>query len=206
MTERVREILSWYAGSNPGTLTQPGAHAEPRRARREPARWSSCRSTRASSTARRAASRRTRPATTRATTSSSPSRPAATPTRRRSASSRPARADFAGEIPLILKLNNHDSLDETPDPCSAITGIVDDALRLGCVGHRLHDLPGLGAAQRDVREAARAGRGGEARRPRRRRLVVPARLGDLEGRRDRDRRRRLRGADRRPARRARRSR
>jgi class I fructose-bisphosphate aldolase len=42
-------------------------------------------------------------------------------------------ADYAGEIPLILKLNNSDSLFGGPDPCPAITGSVDDALRLGCV-------------------------------------------------------------------------
>jgi class I fructose-bisphosphate aldolase len=42
-------------------------------------------------------------------------------------------ADFAGEIPLILKLNNSDSLYGGADPCPAITGSVDEALRLGCV-------------------------------------------------------------------------
>src|SRR5204862_6454664 len=41
-------------------------------------------------------------------------------------------AEFAGEIPLILKLNNSDSLYSGGDPCPAITGSVDDALRLGC--------------------------------------------------------------------------
>jgi class I fructose-bisphosphate aldolase len=41
-------------------------------------------------------------------------------------------ADFAGEIPLILKLNNSDSLTPGGDPCPALTGSVDDALRLGC--------------------------------------------------------------------------
>jgi class I fructose-bisphosphate aldolase len=41
-------------------------------------------------------------------------------------------AEFAGEIPLILKLNNSDSLTGGSDPCPAITGSVDDALRLGC--------------------------------------------------------------------------
>jgi class I fructose-bisphosphate aldolase len=41
-------------------------------------------------------------------------------------------AEFAGEIPLILKLNNSDSLLGGKDPCPAITGSVDDALRLGC--------------------------------------------------------------------------
>lgn len=41
-------------------------------------------------------------------------------------------AEFAGDIPLILKLNNSDSLSKG-EPCSAITGSVDEALRLGCV-------------------------------------------------------------------------
>jgi len=41
-------------------------------------------------------------------------------------------AEFAGEIPLILKLNNSDSLYGGDDPCPAITGSVDEALRLGC--------------------------------------------------------------------------
>jgi class I fructose-bisphosphate aldolase len=40
--------------------------------------------------------------------------------------------DFAGEIPLILKLNDADSLREDPDPDQALTGCVEDALRLGC--------------------------------------------------------------------------
>ncbi len=42
-------------------------------------------------------------------------------------------AEFAGELPLILKLNNSDTLSTGSDPCPAITGSVDDALRLGCV-------------------------------------------------------------------------
>ena len=41
-------------------------------------------------------------------------------------------AEFAGDIPTILKLNNSDSLYGGNDPCPAITGSVDDALRLGC--------------------------------------------------------------------------
>jgi class I fructose-bisphosphate aldolase len=41
-------------------------------------------------------------------------------------------AEFAGDIPLILKLNNSDSLYSGGDPCPALTGGVDDALRLGC--------------------------------------------------------------------------
>ena len=41
-------------------------------------------------------------------------------------------AEFAGEIPLILKLNNSDSLTPGSDPCPALTASVQDALRLGC--------------------------------------------------------------------------
>lgn len=50
--------------------------------------------------------------------------------------------DFAGRIPLILKLNSHDSLAEEKDPTQAIHGSVDDALRLGCVGVGYTIYPG----------------------------------------------------------------
>ncbi|MCB9869410.1 MAG: class I fructose-bisphosphate aldolase [Planctomycetes bacterium] len=40
--------------------------------------------------------------------------------------------EFAGRIPTILKLNNSDSLFSGEDPQPAITGSVNDALRLGC--------------------------------------------------------------------------
>ena len=43
-------------------------------------------------------------------------------------------ADFAGQIPLILKLNNHDVLQDEVDPLGAQTATVSDALRLGCMG------------------------------------------------------------------------
>ncbi|HEY6085278.1 MAG TPA: class I fructose-bisphosphate aldolase [Nitrospira sp.] len=39
---------------------------------------------------------------------------------------------FAGQIPLILKLNNHDVLHDDKDPLPSVTGSVKDALRLGC--------------------------------------------------------------------------
>ena len=39
---------------------------------------------------------------------------------------------FLGEVPLILKLNNSDTMAKTENPISALTGSVDDALRLGC--------------------------------------------------------------------------
>jgi len=50
--------------------------------------------------------------------------------------------DFAGEIPLILKLNDHDVLIEEQDPTQALTGSVTDALRLGCVGIGFTIYPG----------------------------------------------------------------
>ncbi|HEU5380112.1 MAG TPA: class I fructose-bisphosphate aldolase [Ktedonobacteraceae bacterium] len=42
-------------------------------------------------------------------------------------------SEYCGEIPLILKCNNHDVLNDERDPISAITAGVEDALRLGCV-------------------------------------------------------------------------
>jgi class I fructose-bisphosphate aldolase len=53
--------------------------------------------------------------------------------------------EFAGQVPLILKLNNHDVLYEEKDPEQAITGSVRDALRLGCVGIGYTIYPGSSA-------------------------------------------------------------
>src|SRR5580704_19573661 len=39
---------------------------------------------------------------------------------------------FVGQVPLILKLNNSDTLAKIDAPCSAVTGSVEDAVRLGC--------------------------------------------------------------------------
>jgi fructose-bisphosphate aldolase, class I len=39
---------------------------------------------------------------------------------------------YAGAIPTILKLNNHDVLHDDKDPLPSVTGSVRDALRLGC--------------------------------------------------------------------------
>lgn len=50
--------------------------------------------------------------------------------------------DFAGQIPLILKLNSHDVLHDEKDPLSAVTGSVKDALRLGCVAVGFTIYPG----------------------------------------------------------------
>lgn len=71
-------------------------------------------------------------------------------------------AEYAGQIPLILKLNNSDSLFKDDDPNQAVTGSVDDALRLGCsaVGYTIY--PGSAYSQemyenlREIAEEAKA--------------------------------------------------
>ena len=47
---------------------------------------------------------------------------------------------YAGQIPLILKLNNSDTLAKMDQPISALTGSVEDALRLGCaaIGYTIY--------------------------------------------------------------------
>lgn len=50
--------------------------------------------------------------------------------------------EFAGQLPLILKLSNHDVLLDEKDPAQAITGSVQDAVRLGCVGIGFTIYPG----------------------------------------------------------------
>jgi class I fructose-bisphosphate aldolase len=54
-------------------------------------------------------------------------------------------AEFAGDVPLILKLNNSDSMYGGSDPAPAITGSVDDALRLGCAAIGFTIYPGSAA-------------------------------------------------------------
>jgi class I fructose-bisphosphate aldolase len=56
-------------------------------------------------------------------------------------------ADHAGEIPLILKMNNHDVLHDEKDPLSAVTASVPDALRLGCAAVGFTIYPGSSQAQ-----------------------------------------------------------
>jgi class I fructose-bisphosphate aldolase len=54
--------------------------------------------------------------------------------------------EFAGQIPLILKANSHDVLQDEQDPLGAQTASVKDALRLGCsaIGYTIYP----GSAQR----------------------------------------------------------
>ncbi len=67
-------------------------------------------------------------------------------------------AEFAGQIPLILKLNNSDSLSKLGGaPCSAVTASVRDAVRLGCaaVGYTIYPASDARNTQfQDLREIA----------------------------------------------------
>jgi class I fructose-bisphosphate aldolase len=66
--------------------------------------------------------------------------------------------DYAGEIPLILKINNSDVLYGDKKPISALTSSVDDALRLGCAGIGFTIYPGSGERKQMYEEIAQASR------------------------------------------------
>ncbi|MBL8920697.1 MAG: class I fructose-bisphosphate aldolase [Myxococcaceae bacterium] len=57
-----------------------------------------------------------------------------------------------GEIPLILKLNNSDTLAKVENPMSALTGTVKDAVRLGCVAIGYTIYPGSGARNQQYQD------------------------------------------------------
>lgn len=69
---------------------------------------------------------------------------------------------FAGEIPLILKINNHDVLNDEKDPLPSQTASVQDALRLGCSAVGFTIYPGSAHCQtmyeqlRSISEEAKA--------------------------------------------------
>lgn len=63
--------------------------------------------------------------------------------------------EYAGEIPLILKVNNSDVLFDNKAPISAVTSSVDDALRLGCAGIGFTIYPGSGERKQMYEEIAR---------------------------------------------------
>ncbi|OYZ14969.1 MAG: fructose-bisphosphate aldolase [Bdellovibrio sp. 28-41-41] len=64
--------------------------------------------------------------------------------------------DFAGEIPLILKINNSETLFSNKSPISALTSNVDDALRLGCAGIGFTIYPGSSERKGMYEEIAHA--------------------------------------------------
>ena len=202
MTERVREILSWYAGQ-PGHAHQPRPPAQPRHARRH--RQAGHPAGRPGLRARPGAQLRAEPRGLR------PALPL--PSSRIDAGCNAyaaplgfleaGAAEFAGEIPLILKLNNSRLALRRQrsvlrrSPAASTTRCASAAPRSASRSTRARRR-----ATTMYEQISRAHRGGQAQGPRGRGVVVSARLGHLEGRRDGDRRRRLRGADRLPARRA----
>src|ERR687886_515178 len=117
MTDRVPEILSWYAGSNPGVLTNLA---------------------RLLMNGRLAGHGRLVILPVDQGFEHGPARSfAANPSgynpHYHYQLAIDAGADrFAGQIPTILKLNNHDVLHDEKDPLPSVTGSVKDALRLGC--------------------------------------------------------------------------
>lgn len=64
--------------------------------------------------------------------------------------------DYAGEIPLILKINNSETLYGNKAPISAVTSSVDDALRLGCAGIGFTIYPGSAERKGMYEEIAKA--------------------------------------------------
>jgi len=66
--------------------------------------------------------------------------------------------DYAGDIPLLLKINNSESLFTSDAPISAVTSSVEDALRLGCVGIGFTIYPGSAERKTMYEEIAKASR------------------------------------------------
>jgi class I fructose-bisphosphate aldolase len=64
--------------------------------------------------------------------------------------------DYAGEIPLILKINNSDSLYNSKSPISALSSNIDDALRLGCGAIGFTIYPGSPDRKQMYEEIAQA--------------------------------------------------
>ena len=66
-----------------------------------------------------------------------------------------AASEYPGQIPLILKVNNNDSLLNTPNPMSAITSSVEDALDLGCSAIGFTIYPGTSEKNRNFAQLKR---------------------------------------------------
>jgi class I fructose-bisphosphate aldolase len=69
--------------------------------------------------------------------------------------------EYAGALPLILKVNNSDTLGGPADPRSALTSAIDDALRLGCTAIGYTIYPGSGGRNemyQDLRDLTREAR------------------------------------------------
>jgi fructose-bisphosphate aldolase, class I len=71
-------------------------------------------------------------------------------------------ADFAGELPLILKLNNHDVLHDEKDPVPSQTASVRDALQLGCAAIGYTIYPGSAGSHEMYQQIREIGEEGKA--------------------------------------------
>ncbi|MGH1467922.1 MAG: class I fructose-bisphosphate aldolase [Bdellovibrionales bacterium] len=158
MTERVREILSWYSADNPGVLTnlarllnhgklagtgkmvilpvdQGFEHGPIRTFAKNPAGYD--------------------PDYHFELAIDSGCSAYAAPLGALEASA----AKFAGEIPMILKINNSDVLNAAGgSPISAMTSYIDEALKLGCVGVGFTIYPGSTEEKQMYEEIANAAR------------------------------------------------
>lgn len=153
MTPRVREILSWYAGENPGTMTniarmlnhgvlggtgklvilpvdQGFEHGPARSFAANPAgydpRFHFDLAIEAGCNAHAAPL----------------------------GAIEAAGYDYVGEIPLILKANNNDLLHSFEDPIPSVNASVSDALRLGCAAIGFTIYPGSARAKEMYEEVA----------------------------------------------------
>ncbi|OLS16621.1 MAG: Fructose-bisphosphate aldolase class 1 [Candidatus Heimdallarchaeota archaeon LC_3] len=63
-----------------------------------------------------------------------------------------AASEYPGQIPMILKINNNDSLYKTKDPIPSITSTIEDALQLGCgaIGYTIY--PGTANKKQNFEE------------------------------------------------------
>jgi len=158
MTERVREILSWYSADNPGVLTnlarllnhgklagtgkmvilpvdQGFEHGPIRTFAKNPAGYD--------------------PDYHFELAIESGCSAYAAPLGALEASA----AKFAGEVPMILKINNSDVLNSASgSPISAMTSHIDEALKLGCVGIGFTIYPGSTERKQMYEEIANAAR------------------------------------------------
>jgi len=158
MTERVREILSWYSADNPGVLTnlarllnhgklagtgkmvilpvdQGFEHGPIRTFAKNPAGYD--------------------PDYHFELAIESGCSAYAAPLGALEASA----SKFAGEVPMILKINNSDVLNSAGgSPISALTSYVDEALKLGCVGIGFTIYPGSTERKQMYEEIANAAR------------------------------------------------
>ena len=202
-TDRVRQILSWYASDNPGVLTNLARLHQPRHARRH--RQAGHPPRRPGLRARPGALVRAQPGRLRSRLSL-PARHRRRLQRLRGAARLP-RGERRRSSPARSR-SSSSSTTPTRWPrwsrCSAVTGSVKDALRLGCSAIGFTIYPGSSARNTMYEEIRELILEAKDARPADGDVGLSARRGPRQGGRAGRRRHGVRGADRLPARRARR--